>query len=56
MTTNHGLYTDTVWAVPVTFRDTAGSTISCGGGFKGTTNFAGGSGKQGIVILTYLAA
>lgn len=31
MTTNHGLYTDTVWAVPVTFRDTAGSTINLSG-------------------------
>ncbi len=31
MTTNHGIYTDTVWAVPVTFRDTAGSTIDLSG-------------------------
>lgn len=31
MTTNHGLYTDTVWAVPVTFTDTAGTAIDLSG-------------------------
>ena len=28
---NHGLYTDTVWAVPVTFKDTAGNLINLTG-------------------------
>lgn len=28
---NHGLYTDTVWAVPVTFKDTAGQAINLAG-------------------------
>ena len=28
---NHGLYTDTVWAVPVTFKDTSGAVINLSG-------------------------
>lgn len=31
MTTNHGLYTDTAWAVPVLFKDAAGAAVDMSG-------------------------